>query len=222
MSAHIRRKAPGAKEAKRKVMKAQEAAEQRPPLDPLLLAQYRQEASQAWQAVKAAYPLRQDTAQAWKEWQAAVHHQYGVYKKYASLYFPPKPVSEEAAPYDWDFWRDIELLRGGDDTKLELAIAFLEVDPWFHGSGYAKVRMIRYIKPQILTRRDILRLQNVVLNMVAHRNGQDFRAYCRLARKVDGPEMREELTQRLTHADANVRRRAKWVLEALGEKVSQG
>jgi len=144
-----------------------------------------------------------------------------VYQKYADLYFRPKPLSEAEAQYNWDFWRDVELLRGGDNTKLEAAIAFLEADPWFHGSGYAKVKMVRYIKPSMLTPGDIARLQNVVLDMVERRNGQEFRAYCRLARKVESPALREQLTRRLAHENPNVRRRARWILEALGQNQAK-
>lgn len=213
----MRRKTPEKRETKRRTGPAEDTAGQGQPLDLLRLDQYRQEAGQARQAVNAAYPLRLDTPQAWKEWQAAVHHQYEVYQNYADVYFQPPPLSGEDAQYGWDFWRDIELLRGGDSTKLESAVAFLEADPWFHRSGYAKVKMARYIKQAMLTPGYVARLQNVVLAMVEQRNGQEFRAYCRLARKVDSPELREKLKRRFAHDDANVRRRARWVLEALGQ-----
>ena len=113
-------------------------------------------------------------------------------------------------------------MRGGDGTKLESAVAFLEADPWFHRSGYTKVKMVRYIKEAMLTPGYVARLQNVVLNMVERRNGQEFRAYCRLAHKVDAPALREQLTRRLAQDDPNVRRRARWVLEAMRQRNTQG
>ena len=145
-------------------------------------------------------------------------------KKYAYLFAPTEPLSEDAARYRWDFrrgWdfrRDVELLRGGDHTKMEMAIAFLEADPWFQGSGYDKVRLIRYIKPAMLKPGHIKRLQGVVVSLVDRRDDRDFRAFCKLARKVDGPALREQLTQRLTSGDPDIRRRARWVLEALAQK----
>lgn len=211
----MRRKTPEKREMKRQTGRAEDAAGQGQPLDLLRLDQYRQEVGQARQAVEAAYPLRLGAPQAWKEWQAAVHHQYDVYKKYADVSFQPPPLSGDAAQYDWAFWRDIELLRGGDGTKLEAATAFLEADPWFHRSGYTKVKMVRYIKQAMLTPGYVARLQNVVLDMVERRNGQEFRAYCRLAQKVDAPALRGQLGQRLAHGDPDIRRRARWVLEAL-------
>ena len=54
--------------------------------------------------------------------------------------------------------------------------------------------------------------------MVDNRDERDFREYCRLARKLDAPELREQLTQRVGQGDLDVRRRARWVLEALAQK----
>ena len=221
MSAHVRRKAPEKRSPKRRAARAEEAPA--PTLDPVRLDQFRSELKQAWQAVATTYPRRLDTPQAWEEWKVAVDQQWEVSQgKYADLYFRPQPLSPEAARYPWQFWRDIALLRGGDHTKMEAAVSFLEADPWFHGSGHSKVRMIRHIKPSMLTPDFTERLQNVVLAMVERRNGQDFRAFCRLARKVDAPAVREQLTRRLTHSDPDTRRRARWVLEALEQSQPRG
>ena len=99
----------------------------------------------------------------------------------------------------------------------------LEADPFFFRTGYEKAMLIRAIKPSMLTPSDIRRLQNVVLSLVDRRDERDFRAFCRLARKVDGPELREGLAQRMTSSDPplidlDVRRRARWVLESLARK----
>ena len=135
-------------------------------------------------------------------------------------HFSREIIPPEIARYDWDFWCAIELLKGGDHSHLEQAIAFLEADPWFFGSGYEKVHLIRYIKPPMLTPSDTARLQNVVLHMVETRHGSDFSAYKRLAKKVDDAFLREQLTRRLTSGDADTQRRARWVLEALAQKDS--
>ncbi len=211
-----KRKTPGKKETKQRAVQAKEAAEQKP-LDPVLLAQYRQETTRTWQAIKAAYPLRFNSPQAWGEWKTAVVYQYEVYKKYQAL-FSPGPRTADEAKYSWDFRESIELLRGGDATQKEAAIAFLEADPWFHGSGYDKTVIIRALKPPMLKPSDIRRLQSVVLSLVDRRDDRDFHAFCRLAAKSDGPELRDGLTRRLNSTDADIRRRARWVLEALAQK----
>ncbi len=215
-----KRKVPDKKEAKHKAPQAKETTQESQPIDPVLMGKYHEETAPAWQATKVAYPLRFDSPQAWNEWKAAVTHQYNVWKKYKPLFFPQKLRSEEEAKYSCDFYRDIELLRGGDATQKEVAIAFLEADPWFPGSGYDKVRLVRYIKPQMLSSSDVSRLQNVVLSMVEQRNGTDFSAFWRLAKKVDDPYLREQLTRQMNSDNADVRRRARWVLEALAQKDS--
>ncbi len=128
------------------------------------------------------------------------------------------------AAYPPGFWEDVQKLRAGDAAGLEAAIRFLEADPMFFGTGYEKAMLIRAIKPSMLTPSDIRRLQSVILSLVDRRDERDFRAFCRLARKVDEPELREGLAQRLTSHNPDtspaldVRRRARWVLEALARK----
>lgn len=128
------------------------------------------------------------------------------------------------AAYPPGFWEDVQKLRAGDAAGLESVICFLEADPLFFRTGYEKAMLIRAIKPSMLTPSDIRRLQNVVLSLVDRRDERDFRAFCRLARKVDGPELREGLAQRLgsrnpdTSPHLDVRRRTRWVLESLARK----
>ncbi len=122
---------------------------------------------------------------------------------------------------DTDSWWSIdpayELLRGGDVAQLETVIQFLENDPWFHGSGYLKEDITSAIKPGMVSANDAKRLAVVCLSIVDKRDGREFRGYCNLARKVDSPALRNELTRRLTHFDLNIRRRARWMLDALGQ-----
>ena len=59
------------------------------------------------------------------------------------------------------------------------------------------------------------RLRRVVLAAVDRPDRREFRRYTRLARKVDAPELRQALEERLGAADPGIRRRARWVLEAL-------
>ena len=218
-SDQTKRKIPGKKEAKKQITRTEKALDVRPPPDPVLVGRYHQETSPAHKASNAAYPFRLDSPEAWERWEAAVVHQFEVYKRYSRLLYPHEPTTEEVR-YGWDFRRDMELMQGGDKSKVEVAIAFLEDDPWFHGSGYDKAKLIRYIKPPMLRPSDQKRLQQVVLSVVDKRDDRDFRAFCKLARKVDAPDLREQLERRLTHTDPDVRRRARWVLEALAQKDS--
>ena len=121
-----------------------------------------------------------------------------------------------SAAYPPSFNQDLVRLEEGDPSGLESVVAFLEADPIFYGTGYLKEALSRLLRDVELPMIYVQRLQRVVLSIVDRRDGREFRAFCRLARKVDAPELREQLTRRLAHDDPNVRRRARWVLEALG------
>ena len=126
------------------------------------------------------------------------------------------------AAYPPSFWDDYQCLTRGEANGAESAIRFLEADPYFFRSGYVKEKLIRHIKRPMLSPTFVTRLQAVVVAVVEKRDGREFRDYCRLACKVDAPALRERLTRRLAHDDPNVRRRARWVLEALGQNQPKG
>ncbi len=97
---------------------------------------------------------------------------------------------------------------------LESAVSYLEADPWYFRSGYLKAELIRKIRRLELPPGLADRLLHVVLAAVDMRDRREFREYCRLARKLDSPELRGELSSRLRHEDPAVRRRARWALDA--------
>ncbi len=117
--------------------------------------------------------------------------------------------------YPPGFWEDYARLRAGDASGMESAVSFLEADPWFFRSGYVKQKLIRAIKPRLLTPDYVTRLQNVVLSVVDKRHDRDMRNYRNLAWKVNSPELREQLKRRITEGNFDVRSRARWVLAAL-------
>lgn len=117
--------------------------------------------------------------------------------------------------YPSEFGQELSRLGVGDASGLESIVAFLEADPIFYGTGYLKENLSRLLRDLDIPTKYVLRLQAVFLSIVDRRDGREFRAYCRLARKVDSPELRNGLTRQLTHTEPNVRRRARWVLEVL-------
>ena len=119
-----------------------------------------------------------------------------------------------ARAYAPAFWEEYEHLKEGKPSSILTAVKFLEADPWFVGSGYTKAELIRRITRIELSQATAERLRQVVLAAVDHHDRREFRQYCRLARKVDSPELREKLSLRLGHDDPAVRRRARWVLDA--------
>lgn len=75
--------------------------------------------------------------------------------------------------------------------------------------------LIRLVCKMPLSARDKERLQNVVVNAIHSRDRREFRSYCKLACTVDSEGLREQVQERLTDADPDVQRRARWVLSAL-------
>jgi hypothetical protein len=124
--------------------------------------------------------------------------------------------------YPPGFWTEIQRLRGGDLGGLETAVAFLEADPWFFRSGYVKEMLIWLVRRVELPREYAARLEKVVLAVVDGRDRREFRNFCRLARKVDTPELRGQLLHRLKNEDPRVRRHAAGVLAACERTDGRG
>lgn len=120
--------------------------------------------------------------------------------------------------YPPNFWVDLEAPRSGDARPIETAIAFLEVDPMFFRSGYAKERALRAIKRLPLSASQMDRPRTVVLRIAATRDGREFRDYCHLARRLDDTGFRQALAALQSAGDAAASRRAGWMLDALDQK----
>lgn len=123
--------------------------------------------------------------------------------------------------YPFGFWENFELLRVGNSSALPMAVEFLEADPWFFRSGYVKADLIRFITQIELKQVYVSRLQQVVVDAICSRDRREFRSYCRLARKVVSLSLRQELEALQTSSSESVRRRAKWVIEALSRPVQK-
>lgn len=167
----------------------------------------------------------------------ALHWRFRLDSEASSIYAESQKCYWQliSAAYPPTFDQDLVRLGEGDPSGLESIVAFLEADPIFDGTGYLKEDLSRLLRDVELPAEYAQRLQAVVLSIVDRRDGREFRAFCRLARKVDSPELREQLRHRLTRAlpngedltpdepsllqaitrDKGIRRRARWVLEAL-------
>jgi hypothetical protein len=119
------------------------------------------------------------------------------------------------ATYPPGFWNAYEDLKAGGQSGVETAIEFLEADPICFRSGYLKSDILKFLGRLSLTPRQCERLRCVVLAVTARRYDREFRRYCRMAGKLDGPEFRQSLQALVASDDPDVRRRAGWVLEAI-------
>ena len=116
--------------------------------------------------------------------------------------------------YPQGFWEAYPRLTSGDPDSIEVAIAFLEDDPWFFRTGYVKGGLIRALKKLCLTKPQAERLREVVVRTVDAGDRPRFREFCHLARKVVAPSLEEAMVIRLASLDRGVARRARWVLDA--------
>ena len=106
-------------------------------------------------------------------------------------------------------------LQAGDPTTIELAVRFLEADPYFFRSGYHKERLIKHLCRNPLSEDQKKRLQQVILARIRDRDRREFRAYCRLAPAVTDPEFHKQVTELAGRSRGTVPRHAPWVLDFL-------
>ena len=134
---------------------------------------------------------------AWREAALAFHTQYDT------LAFPGGLTKE------------FELLRAGDVTAIEMAIRFLEANPWFFRSGYYKVDILKLLRKQPLSDEQCARMRNVILERVRGRPVREMRAYARFAPKVSTPEFEAEITNIAENSNRYAARYAQWVIDCL-------
>lgn len=111
--------------------------------------------------------------------------------------------------------RELRLLRERDQQAIEMAVRFLETNPWFFRSGYIKEELLRLLGQVELSNDQQARLRSVILARIDSGAGREFRRYARLARRLDEPAFRGTVLKRLESEDASVVRRARWVLKSL-------
>jgi len=116
--------------------------------------------------------------------------------------------------------REFELLRAGDVTAIEMAIRFLEANPWFFRSGYYKVDILKLLRKHPLSDEQCARMRTVILERVRDRPVREMRAYARFAPKVSTPQFEAEITSIAESANRYAARHAQWVIDCL--KSSRG
>jgi hypothetical protein len=122
------------------------------------------------------------------------------------------------AAYPPGFFESLEELSKHSDTQaLEMAVTFLEADPYFFRSGYIKQYILRYVRGYLLSDDYIARLERVLLHAVDNHYCREFREYRKLAHRIDNPRLRAELQIRVLSQDQHVQNRAGWILTWLEE-----
>jgi hypothetical protein len=80
---------------------------------------------------------------------------------------------------------EIERLQNGDPGAIELAIEFLEADPYYFRSGYHKEELCKLLSKQYFTEDQCANVRKLIVDRVCGRTpGRIIRAFTRLAGKV--------------------------------------
>jgi len=161
------------------------------------------------EAIKSAYKKRSEGPRQMQQWRDACRI---FHESYDSLAFPG------------GLNKAMTSLKKKDPAAVEMAIKFLEADPWFFRSGYIKQEVIRHLKAAPLTAGQQIRLRYVILARIQGRDTREFRSYCRLAPFVTNPSFEEQVADLAASRTPLVSRHAKWVLAILPrqrQKVSR-
>jgi hypothetical protein len=112
--------------------------------------------------------------------------------------------------------QEMDLLKRGDAQAVEMAVRFLEANPWFFRSGYIKEQLLRELRKVSLSEDQRDRLREVIMNRINKGSGREFRRYCRLAKDLMNPKFIAQVGEAMMSDDANISRRAAWVLGSFG------
>jgi hypothetical protein len=145
--------------------------------------------------------------------------------------FRQKPHSEEHHAACAEFHNQYEVLAfpGGlenafeelsdnDQEAIETTICYLEADPWYFRSGYAKEKMIRRLKHCKLTSGQKKRLAHLLINAVQQIKHREYREYARLAKVVDLPGVTQAMLHCVQKNNPIIAERAKRVLMVVGSE----
>lgn len=118
--------------------------------------------------------------------------------------------------YPPGFHANFESFKKGNLHVLDIYVRFLEADPWFFSSGYAKANILRVLKRLDLPKIYRERLRRVIVKVVIERDRRELRSYRGLSLRIMSDDLERELRALAEHhTDPNVRRRARWVLDGV-------
>ena len=111
--------------------------------------------------------------------------------------------------------QELSSLKRGDVQAIEMAVRYLEADPWFFRSGYIKEELLQTLRRVALTENQRERLRVVIVERINKGSGREFRRYCRLAKHLMNSALEDKVRQAMMSNDVNVSRRAGWVMSLL-------
>jgi hypothetical protein len=111
--------------------------------------------------------------------------------------------------------KQIEALKGLEPPAVEMAIRFLEADPWFHRSGYIKEEFALRLKHASLLPEQRDRVRAVIERSLSNGTGRVASHLARLAPAVRSDSFIRSINLYSFSKDGEVRRRAAQVLRVL-------
>lgn len=120
-------------------------------------------------AMKDAYEEKIKNSKATAQWKTACEKFHSSYDRLAF----PGGLKE-----------GMSQLKKGDAAAIEAAIAFLKVDPYFFRSGYIKEEILHYLSRAVLNEKQIIELQEILLDRLNGEERREFKNYCKLAKKI--------------------------------------
>jgi hypothetical protein len=88
------------------------------------------------------------------------------------------------ALYSPDWWLIVEDLRLGEPSAVEPSLVFLEADPWCFRSGYAKERLLRFLRRHSLSVGQTARLEDALIAATLAGPRREFPLTAKLARHL--------------------------------------
>jgi hypothetical protein len=117
--------------------------------------------------------------------------------------------------------REFTQLDQQDPNAIEMALRFLEANPWYFRSGYLKEELLARFKKLPLTHDQIARLRKVILERIQGRPVREMRAYTRLAPRVTNPEFEAELRRIAEGGNRIAARYAQWAIQCLKSRKAK-
>jgi hypothetical protein len=90
--------------------------------------------------------------------------------------------------------------------ELDLALRFLEVNPYVHQTGYAKEFLIKRLKGQNFSKKDIVRMERLLRDQVLRRGHRKLPGWRKLARLLPDEVVLKIISEAIEHEDPLVRR----------------
>ena len=115
----------------------------------------------------------------------------------------------------------LDALKDANTSIIPDCIAFLEADPWFFRSGYAKAEILRRLKNLPLTDVQRKRLLKIILQAVDYEIRSGFSDYARLAGVIHTPDFIEQIMTRTKYTDEIVSERARRVMHNIKSYPAQ-